>query len=233
MSLSPARMEPAGQGQGSEQPCRSNPQGGAGWEERLPPASAPSHIPTQPHRGSQGMGSPPRDRENPTPWGSPSGEGGRRRWGARSPQAALSALLTLTGCSGFLRCSLGHYARLTRLRLAVRGAGAHWDTSMAAGSSPLPLLLSGLVKNKTHCPCAWKTEAWLTLLFKSTAWPPTGQPPRRGVMKRCTWSDKRRQGQRTSLLSVPAMHGWQAHGGVIEGGQMWHKPPKPARGCHK
>lgn len=86
--------------------------------------------------------------------GSPSGQGSderrRKMRGAKSPRAVLSALLALAGCSGFLHRSLGHYARLAGLRLVVRGAGARWDAGTAAGSSPLPLLLSGLVKNKAH-----------------------------------------------------------------------------------
>lgn len=85
-----------------------------------------------------------------SPSGQGSGEGRRKRRGAKSPQAVLSALLALAGCSGFLHRSLGHYARLAGLRLGVRGAGALWDAGTAAGSSPLPLLLSGLVKDKTH-----------------------------------------------------------------------------------
>ena len=150
--------------------------------------------------------------------GQGSGKGRRKRRGARSPWAALSALLALAGCSGFLRCSLGHYARLAGLRLAARGAGGLWDAGTAAGSSPLPPLLSGLVKKQNTCLRAWKTEAWVTVLFKSTAWPPTGQPPRCRVTRRCTQGDKRRRGQRTSLPAVLAMHGQQARGGVIEGG---------------
>lgn len=118
------------------------------------PWAQPSPVsPSSPVGGLRARGPLEGERkpESPgSPSGQGSGEGRRKRRGASSPQAGLSALLALAGCSGFLCRSLGHYTRLAGLRLAARGAGAHWDAITAAGSLPRPLLLSGLVKNKTH-----------------------------------------------------------------------------------
>lgn len=61
-------------------------------------------------------------------------------------QLSQPAGLSLPGCSGCLRRSPAHYCRLAGMRSAARGAGARRDTGTAAGSSPLPPLLSGLVK---------------------------------------------------------------------------------------
>lgn len=87
---------------------------------------------------------------------------------------------------GSAACS-AHIIRLLQLSLLLfsplpRLAGlrlAAWAPeplgTPAADSSPLPLLLSGLVKHKPH---AWEAQAWLTALFKCTAWPPMGYPRR-------------------------------------------------------
>lgn len=136
----------------------------------------------------------------------------------------MSALLALAGCSGFLHYSSVHYARLAGLRLAAWGARAHWDT----GSRQLvsSSALKWACKKETTCSCAWKTEAWLTVLFKSTAWPPMGQPPHSRVTRRYTRGDEDK-GPR-SWLSWPGMCGR-----ATEGGQMWHEPPVPVHGCQK
>lgn len=189
MSLSPAEMELAGQRQGSKKPCQSiahGMQGGRrGFSSLTDAVSSPSPIGGLKVRGLLEGGRKPASLGSPSGQGSDEGRRRRRRRGARSPRVALSLLLSLAGCSGFPRRSLGHYARLAGLWLAARGAGAHWDAGTAAGSLPLPPLLSRLVKQQTTCLCAWKTEAWLTVLFKSSASPSCSR-----VMRRCTQGDK-------------------------------------------
>lgn len=205
-------MEPAGQGQGREQPCWSNPQGMQRGRRGFP---WPQPCPVPGQRVSL------RERENQAPWAPCLGRALAKGGGGGGGRgAAVSALLALAGCSGFLRHSSVHYARLAGLRLAAQGAGAHWD----AGSRQLASssALKWACKKETTRPCAWKTEAWLTVLFKSTARPPTGQPPRNRVMRRCTRGDEDKWPR--SWLS------WLCTcGRVMEGGQMWHEP----HGCQK
>lgn len=98
MSLSPAGMELAGQGQGSEKPCQSIPQGIQGRRRGFPSLIDPVSSPS-PTGGLRARGLLEGGRKPASP-GSPSGQGsdeGRRR-GSRSAvsSALISRLLWLS-----------------------------------------------------------------------------------------------------------------------------------------
>lgn len=162
---------------------RASPRGYRVGGEASPASSILCPLPAP--SGVSGRGVSLREGENQPPQAPHLGRALTK--GGGGVRGALSLLLSLAGCSGSLRRSLGHYARLAGLWLAAWGARARWDAGTAAGRSPLPPLLSRLVKQQTTCLCAWKTEAWLTVLFKNRAWPPCGR-----VMRRCNWDDKGR-----------------------------------------
>lgn len=153
------------------EPCRSSPLGDAGWEKRLFLASARSCLPIQPHRGSQGMGFP-RGREKtrfpglliwPGLWRrEEEEEGGEEPAGSAVCSACISRLLWLSP-------PLFRPLRQAR-RAAVGSAGRRSPLGCWHGSRQLApsSALKWACKRQNTCPRAWKTEAWLTVLFKST-----------------------------------------------------------------
>ena len=129
----------------------------------------------------------------------------------------LSALLAL---AGLLWLSPQLFRPLRQARWAAVGSAGRRSLLGCRHSSQQFTLSSALkwaCEKQNACRSAWRTEAWLTVLFKSTAWPPTGQPPRSGVTKRCAWGDNRGQGPRALLPAVPAMGGRRMVGRSIVG----------------
>lgn len=161
--------------------CRVGGEAFPGLSPVLSPHPAPS--------GSQGSGSPRGRDKNRLPglpvwaglWrGEEEEEGGEEPAGSAVCSARISRLLWLSPL-------LFRPLRQAR-RAAVGSMGRRSPLGCRHGSRQLApsSALKWTCKRQNTCRRAWRTEAWLTGLFKSTAWPPTGQPSCGGVTRRRT-----------------------------------------------
>lgn len=169
----------------SEQPLW----GDVGWEERLSLASAQSYLPIQPHRGL-GVWGLLEGETKPDSLGLPVWAGlWRREEEEEGGEEPASSAVCSARISRLLWLSPPLFRPLRQARRAAVGSvgrrsplGRRHSSRQLAPSSAL----KWTCKRQNTCLRAWRTEAWLTGLFKSTAWPPTGQPSCGGVTRRCT-----------------------------------------------